>query len=88
MTITNTAAAKALIDSQAAKGLSKYGVPLEQSDATISQLARHGAEEAADLLCYLIELERRALEMEADLRTCRNAKGLSPSNTGAIAHKP
>ncbi|MBC7906997.1 MAG: hypothetical protein H7Y60_09670 [Rhodospirillaceae bacterium] len=73
MTMSNVAAAKALIDSQAAKGLGKYGMPLEHSDATVSQLARHGAEEMADALAYFVELERRAKVLEDENELLRAA---------------
>lgn len=63
--MSNAAAAKAIIDSQAAKGLNKYLVPLERSDLSVARLARYGAEEADDLLAYMVEVERRAKDMEA-----------------------
>lgn len=71
--MSNVDACKALIDSQAAKGLSKYGVPLEQSDATMSQLARHGAEEMADALAYFVALETAAKALEAALAAADKA---------------
>ncbi len=89
--MTNADACKALIDSQAAKGLSKYGVPLERSDASVSRLARHGAEEMADALAYFVELGRRAAALEAalnlawDLSTyaaCINWRARDKDNTG------
>lgn len=73
MDYINTTACKALIDSQAQKGLGKYGVPLEQSDASVSRLARHGAEEMADALAYFVELERRAGQLEIEMATMKAA---------------
>lgn len=64
--MTNVDACKAVIDSQAAKGLNKYTVPLERSGCTVSELARHGAEEMADALAYFVELERRAKVLETE----------------------
>jgi hypothetical protein len=77
--MTNADACKALLDSQAAKGLSKYGAPLELSDATVSQLARHGAEEMADALAYFVALETKAKAMEAELSTLRAALAEHPT---------
>lgn len=71
--MSNVDACKALIDSQAAKGLRKYGVPLERSDATVSQLARHGAEEMADALAYFVALETAAKALEAALAAADKA---------------
>lgn len=73
----NTVAAKALIDAQAAKGLAKYRVPLERSDATLSGLAHHGAEEMADALAYFIELKQRARLMEEEITRLRAALAAS-----------
>lgn len=81
---SNVAAAKAIIDSQAAKGLGKYSVPLERSDATISRLARHGAEEMADALCYFVALEARAVALEAEVERLRPLLDLVSRIPGSI----
>lgn len=44
----------AILDRQHAKGLAKYGTGLADCGLTRQQLLDHAAEEAADLLCYLI----------------------------------
>jgi hypothetical protein len=71
MDYINVTACKMLIDSQAAKGLGKYGVPLEESDASVSRLAHHGAEEMADALAYFVELGRRAKGLEIQIDTMK-----------------
>ncbi len=71
--MTNADAAKAVIDSQAAKGLATYGVGLERSDLSVSALARYGAEEAADLLAYMVEVQRRAGALERENERLRKA---------------
>lgn len=72
---TNTDACKAVIDAQAAKGLSKYGVALDRADVTLSDLAEHGAQEAADLLAYMVELKRRAEAMQEVVDAARKLTG-------------
>lgn len=44
----------AILDRQHAKGLAKYGTGLADCGLTRQQLLDHAAEEAADLLCYLL----------------------------------
>lgn len=52
--------ALALLRSGDAKGRQKYGVTLDDADLSPGELVQHAAEEAADLLKYLVAL-RRAL---------------------------
>lgn len=56
--------AKAVIDRQTAKGLGKYGKTLDTNTAAFIDRIRHAQEEAADLLQYLIWMERKARELE------------------------
>lgn len=84
---TNAEAAKAVIDSQAAKGLATYGVGLEASDLSVSALAREGAAEAADLLAYMVALQCRAEAMEADNVRLRSACQAVLDEFPALDHK-
>jgi hypothetical protein len=63
---TNADRAKAIIDSQAAKGRQHYGAGLEASALTVSEMARYAAEEAADLLAYVVEIAHRAAALQAE----------------------
>lgn len=56
----------ALADKQRAKGMSKYGVGLEDNTANATERVRHIQEELIDALMYLTWLEESLKEGEAD----------------------
>ena len=56
----------ALADKQRAKGMSKYGVGLENNTANATERVRHIQEELIDALMYLTWLEESLKEGEAD----------------------
>lgn len=49
----------AVIESQKAKGLSKYGALLEDGNHTDTELIDHALEELVDLCFYLIALKEK-----------------------------
>lgn len=55
-----------LADKQRAKGISKYGVGLENNTANATERVRHIQEELIDALMYLTWLEESLKEGEAD----------------------
>lgn len=55
-----------LADKQRAKGMSKYGVGLENNTANATERVRHIQEELIDALMYLTWLEESLKEGEAD----------------------
>lgn len=55
-----------LADKQRAKGMSKYGVGLENNTADATERVRHIQEELIDALMYLTWLEEALKEGEAD----------------------
>lgn len=66
---SNLAAAHAVLDAQAEKGMRRYGVPLERSPLSLSELAQMAAEEMADGLAYFVALKQRAEVMEDVVNT-------------------
>lgn len=55
-----------IADKQRAKGMSKYGVGLENNTANATERVRHIQEELIDALMYLTWLEESLKEGEAD----------------------
>lgn len=58
---------------QREKGLVKYGVGLEDFKGSLSELASHAVEEAADQLAYLTELKKRVDGIVGKLETLKGA---------------
>lgn len=56
----------AIAEKQRAKGMSKYGVGLENNTANATERVRHIQEELIDALMYLTWLEESLKEGEAD----------------------
>lgn len=82
---SNLSRAHAVLDAQAAKGLRKYRVPLEAAPLTVAQLARYGAEEAADQLAYFVALEAKLLRLAALEQALRGNVGLRvPMGEGRV----
>ncbi|MEC9266685.1 MAG: hypothetical protein VX464_11550 [Pseudomonadota bacterium] len=55
---------KAALDRQHAKGLAKYGAPLDDTKPSALALIDHAIEEAADQLQYLVALRDRLMSGE------------------------
>jgi predicted dehydrogenase len=83
---TNAETAKAIIDAQAEKGRRKYGVGLERSHLSVSELARYGAEEAADQLAYFVGLSEKAKAMESRLAVLEAENAVMAAALAEIAH--
>ena len=50
---------KQIIDNQQHKGLSKYGITVDEAELTIEQWIQHAQEEAADLMVYLEKIKQQ-----------------------------
>lgn len=61
-----TSEAILLLRSGDAKGREKYGVTLDDADLSPRELVQHAAEEAADLLKYLVALKRALTKESTD----------------------
>lgn len=67
--------AKALIDKQCKKGIDKYGKTLDSNNAKFIERIRHAQEEAADLLQYLVWMERKAQELDTLIALHQDVQG-------------
>jgi hypothetical protein len=68
-----------LFDRQDEKGLSKYGYPLEQSNAEISERLNHLAEELVDGLRYVLWIQDALCQVKSCKRcynSCKSVGGL------------
>ena len=61
---------KSIIDAQQDKGLSKYGVYVDEADLTAEEWIEHAQEELADMMVYLEYLKRKISKRLIEKKNC------------------